>query len=331
MEKKNINEKGNRINNEGVEVVEVDAKQLVKAMRNNRLAVGFMLFSVLLLILYSFDLINSVLPLEIKEHFYYVGSIIILFGVGIILSKTKWQPKVIEDAKVIVKLPKSALKSLEAAESVSGLITHKEHEKLDVDGDGEILVSEIYTKTEDEVEKEIKDVDSGFSIVSFKNFAKSVFVVVQNAWSNSDYKMLRPFQSDTLYHRQKLRIEDMIADNFINRRTHIRVKGILLKDFRVEGDYEVLVVMMTANMKMTHPEVACSTDNGDYPYVLKFMRNRGVKTRKNADLSTSNCSNCGAAIEVDDKGVCKYCGTSLVSGEHDWVLADIKNIKLLGM
>ena len=66
-------------------------------------------------------------------------------------------------------------------------------------------------------------------------------------------------------------------------------------------------------------------------YVLKFMRRRGVKTKNNVDLATSNCSNCGANIEVDDKGVCKYCGTSLVSGEHDWVLADIKNIKLLGM
>ena len=32
---------------------------------------------------------------------------------------------------------------------------------------------------------------------------------------------------------------------------------------------------------------------------------------------------------VDDNGVCTYCNTSLVSGEVDWVLVDIKNIEVI--
>ena len=61
------------------------------------------------------------------------------------------------------------------------------------------------------------------------------------------------------------------------------------------------------------------------------IRKNGVKTKTDSHLSTNNCPNCGAVIEVDDNGVCKYCETSLVSGDTEWVLSDIRNIKISGM
>lgn len=327
-----VNQKGERINSKGEEVVEIDVEQFMKALQNTQISNTFIILGILGIIVYILVIrSNEIMPLELREHLFFIFPILGLFIFGIVLAKTRWQPKSIQDAKVVVKLPKSALKSFETADGISDLIAHREYEKLDVDGDGKLLVSEFYTMSEEDVEKEIKTVDDNFSVESFKSFAKSVFVVVQNAWSNNDYKMLRPFQTDSLYYRQKLRIEDMIDDNFINKRTHIRVKGVLLKDFRIEGDYEILVVMMTANMKVMHPSTVHATENGDVPYVLKFVRKHGVKSKNNAELSTSNCSNCGAVIDVDDKGVCKYCNTSLVSGEHDWVLSDIRNIKISGM
>ena len=326
-----VNQKGDRINSNGEEVIEIDVEQFMRALKHTQIGHTFAALGCLVLMLYVMSIGGSGEYMSIREHSVYVILAVVLFIISMILNKTKWQPKNIQDAKVVVKLPKSVLKSFETADGVSDLIAHKDYEKLDVDGDGNLLVSEFYTMSEDDVEKEIKEIDEKFSIESFKSFAKSVFVVVQNAWSENDFKMLRPFQTDTLYYRQKLRIEDMIDDNFVNKRTHIRVKGVLLKDFRIEGDYEILVVMMTANMKVTHPSTIHATENGDVPYVLKFMRKKGVKSINSTELSTSNCSNCGAVIDVDDKGVCKYCNTSLVSGEHDWVLSDIRNIKLQGM
>ena len=38
----------------------------------------------------------------------------------------------------------------------------------------------------------------------------------------------------------------------------------------------------------------------DFPYIMMFARNKGVKTVDNVHLSTTNCCNCGAVIDVDD-------------------------------
>ena len=93
------------------------------------------------------------------------------------------------------------------------------------------------------------------------------------------------------------------------RTTLEKVKSLprLFNHILLNDKYEALVKKLG---EMTHPEVACSTDNGDYPYVLKFMRRRGVKTKKNVDLATSNCSNCGSTINPGDK-FCMYCGKQL--------------------
>lgn len=65
-----------------------------------------------------------------------------------------------------------------------------------------------------------------------------------------------------------------------------------------------------------------------YPYAMVFSRNVGVKTNPNVELSSTNCSNCGAVIDVLDDGVCMYCNTSVVSGEYDWVLVYMKLINI---
>ena len=68
----------------------------------------------------------------------------------------------------------------------------------------------------------------------------------------------------------------------------------------------------------------------DYPYLMAFSRNVGVKTNPDLELSTTNCFNCGAVIDVSDDGICNYCDTSLVSGEHEWVLVDLKLLSKRG-
>lgn len=313
------------------DTIEIDVKQFMKEIHYAQIANMFIMMGAVVLVIYLMVKLPSGEEFSFESDYVYIISTIVLFLIGTLLKKIKWVPKTKSEPKVIINLSKSEIENLENSETVAGIIANKEYEKLDSDGDGRILISEYYTMSEAEVENEIKSLDGNFSVEGFKNYAKSVFVLVQNSWSNNDFRMLRPFQTDSLYYRQKLRIEDMIEDNFINKRTNIRVKGMLLKDFRVDGDYEILVVALTANMKITHPEVVYSTASGDVPYILKFVRKHGVKTKTITNLSTSNCCNCGASIDVDDRGVCKYCGTSLVSGDTDWVLSDIRNIKISGM
>ena len=225
---------------------------------------------------------------------------------------------------------------------VEGIVVGKDYEKIDKNKDGRILISEMYPLSEDEVLEKILAVDGNFSKTQFKSYVRALFMLLQKAWSNNNYRALRPLEADSLYFEHKARIEDLIERNCFDKRENIGIRGCLLKEFKVEGDKEVLIVALTARMTrsfdgdvfrskewLENKFVKFDNNMGNVPYIMTFMRNKGVKTKTGVPLATSNCSNCGAVINVDDNGVCTYCNTSLVSGEVDWVLVDIKNIELV--
>lgn len=243
-------------------------------------------------------------------------SIYLIEGRDINLERNKPVP---EEPKFNIIKPQK--KEIEAR--VEGIIGEREREMLDKDKDGFILVNEYYPLTEPEVLDLIIKEDPNFSKVGFHTFVKSVFVLIQEAWSENDYRKLRAFEGDKLYYRHKAEIMDLIKNKEFDSRKRIYIKGVLLKDFRIESGKEIIIVAITARMRRNYNGVVTEED---YPYIMAFTRNKGVKTKVNAKLSTTNCCNCGAVIDVSDDGVCNYCNTSLVSGELEWVLVDMKLI-----
>ena len=61
-------------------------------------------------------------------------------------------------------------------------------------------------------------------------------------------------------------------------------------------------------------------------YVMVFNRKAGVKTEPGmSNKSVTNCPNCGAPTEITSSGKCEYCKSVITTGEHDWVLSDIRS------
>ena len=61
-------------------------------------------------------------------------------------------------------------------------------------------------------------------------------------------------------------------------------------------------------------------------YTMTFNRKVGVKTQAGlSNKSTTNCPNCGAPTTVTSSGKCDYCKSVITTGEHDWVLSDIRS------
>ena len=50
---------------------------------------------------------------------------------------------------------------------------------------------------------------------------------------------------------------------------------------------------------------------------------RGTQ-RKGAPRADLNCPNCGAPVEVNMAGHCKYCKVKVTTGDFDWVLSKIQ-------
>ena len=82
---------------------------------------------------------------------------------------------------------------------VEGVLSVEEFMRIDKDNDGEILVSEFYPLTEDEVEKKILEVDKNFSKTTFSGIVNHIYLMYEDSFNKQNLLLVRPFMSDTMY------------------------------------------------------------------------------------------------------------------------------------
>lgn len=186
-----------------------------------------------------------------------------------------------------------------------------------------------------QVAEQIRVIDPSFSQDAFIGWVREVFVKIQQAWSQRDWKVIRPFESNELFSQHSAQLEEYIRNNKINMIEKINVNYCALREFRQDGDKEVMVVELHAIMRdyvidATTRQVLESDPNKDWnmKYLMTFNRKAGVKTKPgSSNKSTTNCPNCGAPTRITSSGQCDYCDSVITTGDHDWVLSDITSIK----
>lgn len=181
---------------------------------------------------------------------------------------------------------------------------------------------------------QIQAVDPLFSADKFNAWVREVFIKLQQAWSDRDWKKIRPFESEELFSLHNSQLEEYIRNNKINMIEKIGVKSCSLVSFAEDGDKEVVKVRLSAVMRdyvidATTRKVLESDPNKDWnmTYIMTFNRKKGVKTHEGlSNMSTTNCPNCGAPTEITSAGQCPYCGSVITNGEHDWVLSNLVGV-----
>lgn len=190
-------------------------------------------------------------------------------------------------------------------------------------------------KDEATITEEIRVIDPSFSKDAFIGWVREVFVKIQTAWTARDWKVIRPFESNELFSQHSMQLQEYINNNKINVIEKINVNTCILREFRTDGDKEVIVVELHAIMRdyvidANTKKVLESDPNKDWhmKYLMTFNRKAGVKTKAGtSNKSTTNCPNCGAPTNITSSGQCNYCDSVITTGEHDWVLSDIRSVK----
>lgn len=274
---------------------------------------------VLLEILVGLLFIAIIYFVFIDSNFDKTSSIIILVVVFlifmyIVVARLHFSDVLEKNKRSVVTAPQT---------TVEGILDEKTRSMLDKDGDGEIMISEYYPLTEDEVLKKVFAVDSKFSKEDFYAWVKHLYSTILEALDKENPVMLRRFESDYLYQRHIALFEDIKASGASI--SNYAIKGVLLKDFKIEGDKEILVVALSASINKVN-----IYDDNYKSYILTFARKKGVQTTGTLLENETNCPNCGAVLDLDDHGVCSYCHTTVSNGDFGWILIDMKSIKLVG-
>lgn len=195
--------------------------------------------------------------------------------------------------------------------------------------------SQGYTRNPErssQVAENIRSNDKFFSEDKFITDAKNKFIKLQNAWSERDWEIIRPIESESLFEQHSKQLKGYIDRGQINKMERISVNWAELVSYSTDNEKETLVVALNSSMiDYIIDEKTGNLLKGDRErrltntYKLSFIRKKGVKTAEGTDeVKTTNCPNCGAPTRITSSGKCEYCGSVITIGEHDWVLNDME-------
>lgn len=174
--------------------------------------------------------------------------------------------------------------------------------------------------------------DPLFSQDRFLEEVQRAFFVVQGAWTQRKPEMSRQVMADGLWQQHRVQIQGYIDAGKRNVLEDISVGSMTIIAAYTDAGYDTITVRIMA--ACTDYDVADATgkvirghkDVDQWMEDWTFQRSSSAKTPKDGGTMSQRCPNCGAPLDLDLSGECKYCKAPVSSGSYDWVLARISQV-----
>jgi uncharacterized tellurite resistance protein B-like protein len=175
--------------------------------------------------------------------------------------------------------------------------------------------------------------DPDFDEAQFLARAGAAFVKIQDAWSNQNLSPARPFISDGIHQRFSLQIDMQQAEGYRNLMEDVRVLDSEIVAIYSDDHFDTIHVRIPVSAvdynvdAKTGRRVSGSKDAESFTEYWSFHRRHGAKTVAQPGSIEGNCPSCAAPLKIVDSTKCESCGSTVNSGEHDWVLAEITQVQ----
>jgi predicted lipid-binding transport protein (Tim44 family) len=175
----------------------------------------------------------------------------------------------------------------------------------------------------------IRTADPNFDPEVFRRRAEQAFMALQQAWQDRDLHASRPFMSPGLYLGWSSQVQQLIDLHKKNVLEGLRVGAIdVVKVVHGQAfdDVTVRVAATCADYEVDEKSgkvIFGSRTPSQFVEYWTFQRSVATQTTGRSILDKV-CPNCGAPLEINQVGECKYCNAAVTSGRFDWVLSRIE-------
>ena len=174
--------------------------------------------------------------------------------------------------------------------------------------------------------------DPAFNRQKFLEGVQAAFYVVEGAWTQRRPEASRQVMADGLWQQHRVQIQGMIDGHKRNILEGLAVLSLTVVVAHSDSNYDTITVRVLA----TSTDYDVNDDTGKVVRGAKqpqqwsedwtFQRAASAKTPPGGGTLSEKCPNCGAPLELDLTGECKYCHALVSSGTFDWVLARISQV-----
>lgn len=178
----------------------------------------------------------------------------------------------------------------------------------------------------------IKSHDPAFDMEQFLQQVQRVFYQVEQAWSDRKPEMTRQIMADDLWLSHRAQMQAYIDGHKRNMRDYLTVSNVWPVAASSDSRFDTITVRIAASSTdYDVDETTGSLLRGDrdvrpWQEDWTFRRSSNAKTQEGGPTFGSRCPNCGALLDVDLMGSCRYCKAAVMTGEHSWVLARISRV-----
>ena len=170
--------------------------------------------------------------------------------------------------------------------------------------------------------------DTNFNEASFKSYIDNIFVKLFTAIMLDELDTVKHFLSENVYNEYQEKINNLNSKNIRQMYDELNVKTSNIQNIEITAEYFIITVSLTAR----YMDYLINKDTGDFisgnntsriekHYTLTFTKKRNF-LQQNA---VRKCPGCGASINVNNNGICDYCGTSYNLEKYDYILTNITN------
>jgi predicted lipid-binding transport protein (Tim44 family) len=169
--------------------------------------------------------------------------------------------------------------------------------------------------------------DPAFTWESFEGRVALVFTEFQTAWAARDVTGMRPFFTDRLFEAQRYWVEAYRKQGLRNVTENAAIQGLVAARVTSDAFFDAITVRLRAeSLDYTVDEkgkLVCGSRSRPRAYSEYWTLIR-TTSRRGPTRTDRVCPNCGAPLDVNMAGTCKYCQAKVTAGDFDWVLSRIE-------
>lgn len=174
---------------------------------------------------------------------------------------------------------------------------------------------------------EVLKYDKNFTESKFKTYADNIFIQLHLALVTKELENIRHFVSKEVYDIYENKLNDLNTKGLTQMYDEINVAQTDIVNYQIKDN----MIIIEVNLISRYLDYLID-ENGNYVSGDTDVRTEKLNhltfTKKINNLSQGivrKCSGCGASIDVNNTGICEYCGTTYNLEDKDFILSKIEN------
>ena len=174
---------------------------------------------------------------------------------------------------------------------------------------------------------EIKKYIPSFDANKFLLNGYGIFVRIEEAWMNFDLEKVRDCITDEMFNMYESQLTSMEMNGEQNIMKDFRLLNSAITQASKQNNMLQVKTRYTVEfydyiINRSTKAIVRGNSNRKMRMVYEFTFIKDIENKK-----LDKCPNCGAEININSAGICKYCNSKLVDDSKDWVMS--KKVSLL--